>query len=248
MYRITHKNLLWFEFGTDSKDQISRKLEQFICKVHKISKEKIKIYTSFHTNRPECYVWFVCSVSTINSILGLNKDGSERVKIVEDENWKPYTQEQIDETQKILNNTTSWGDMHELTEKLKVMKENKRPTIKVELPSLISNPFNLQKGWAKGVPLGYENGVLVSTKQTTIDAKDLALVKSKLYETFRPFNTSSDNKFPIVGISKNSKIYITYDINTDDSVIALCMLTGKKYTIIIRKKKYEFNFWYKKSS
>lgn len=243
----------------DLLDQASRQMETR-------RKAKISFVLRHNSHKGYAFILFAPSCLDVARVLvGLNPDGSKRVKVETDANWTPPTQEDIDALETKIATTTDWANLADLEDELESMQQ--RPTVHIQLPPLYQVPgLEFQMGWAYNPPSGSQTNVLHTQKPITwlkeSRKEHVAEFAKKVYSKFSSDTTKVPRKvydpkskkrvqimeaYPHIEVGRDNKVYITFKPSSDDAAIALLMANSLNLINSNTNALEECKLWYPKS-
>lgn len=188
------------------------------------------------------YVW-VSSEEAFNIIIGLNKDGSERIEEVIDEKWKPNPYHVMEYNTWFKTNKCpehmSWAEISEYEEK--IINQIKPPIIKKQLSSLF--PMNHIMLDGKKIPVQFSRA-WASRKDDSISSYQLYcsclpdwVDEKMIHNIMNKYSTSKNRlvldkeknhtqSYPLVTIYKNKRFrsaVVMFDPMTNDGLFAYLM-------------------------
>lgn len=262
---ISNERLLYVDWTEDTAslqallDQASRQME---------TRRKASIMFVLYHNAIKGYAFILFAPTCLDVarvLLGLNVDGSKRVKIEEDADWIPPTQEDIDALETKISTTTDWGDMADLEDELESMQ--KRPYTQIQLPPLYQVPgLDFQQGWAFNPPSGSQTNVLYTknpiswakgsqrqriaavTKQIySRFSSEKSTVSRQVYDHAQKRKVTIQESYPHIEVGRDDRVYITFNPSSNDAAIALLMAKSLFLSNPKTSQNEECQLWYPKS-
>ena len=220
--KLTEKGYIFIQSGILNQSQVEFLIKNSIDYiVNKFETGNCDYYINVVTNREgkifgHSYGW-ISNIKVFNIMVGLNSDGSERMKEIEDEEWEPPEDDEID----ALEGVTSWGDVTEIEQSYE------RPLIKVKEEPLFvfpGIPHTEEQFKSTGQEYGFievseakfkdKNNSNIIFSNNIEDTFDLEFFKNffSKFEKDKTLHCKNKNKkftYPLVNI-KNNKLVVKF--------------------------------------
>ena len=233
--RLTNDHFLYVESGTATNDQLISCLTEAIQK-YLVSKPKSfspKFKSNIITKHDGTtygygYVW-VEDLKLSNILIGLNPDGSKRVKEIEDTDWvaDSNVEKEYHEWLSLPLVGKSWVEIADIEDEFQAKLT--RPKLYQPLePLIVLEGFKMLKASVSEKESHITtNKLFCSSVHSDIHEKDIK-------EVFEPFSTSksmkkgssNQHRYPEIGLETkkgSSTVLVTFDPSTNDGMFALLM-------------------------